>query len=302
MSSLPIGQMAKLLDRQEREIFKYLGDSKMQKLTMTALLTSSVLLAACSGSSSSGGDQDPGANNNGLDPINTPTTNWYKDADGDGYGDPEVVQVGDQPDSTWVEDNTDCDDDPVNGVAINPEANELNTDQIDSDCDGVFSVPPFTIGETGPAGGVLYDNYLTTWYEASPVDLLDGNGAEWGCSGINVPGASSVSNGPNNTSDIVAAMCSAAVSVNDVAANAADEYVLNGYDDWYLPARGELQELYEQRQYLASYDSGFYWSSTEDSTTIAWGVSLTTGQISFAAKTNVYQVRAVRTFEVPASP
>ena len=64
-----------------------------------------------------------------------PTT-WYKDADGDTYGDPaiEVDGVDDPsaPGDLWVADNTDCDD--ANAMA-NPS--ELETaDRVDNDCDG----------------------------------------------------------------------------------------------------------------------------------------------------------------------
>ena len=65
-----------------------------------------------------------------------PATTWYKDANGDGYGDPaaEVVCVDDPsaPGNLWVADNSDCDD--TNGNA-NPS--ELETaDRVDNDYDG----------------------------------------------------------------------------------------------------------------------------------------------------------------------
>ena len=64
--------------------------------------------------------------------VSAPATSWYKDADGDTYGDPGTEIVGDQPDLSWVEDNTDCDDTNANA---NPS--ELETaDRVDNDCDG----------------------------------------------------------------------------------------------------------------------------------------------------------------------
>lgn len=67
-------------------------------------------------------------------PITPNNTSWYKDADTDGFGDPNTEVVADQPDSTYVTDNTDCDD---TNIDINPNALETGTaDLVDSNCDG----------------------------------------------------------------------------------------------------------------------------------------------------------------------
>ena len=57
---------------------------------------------------------------------------YYRDADGDGYGDPGVTQVSTTMPSGYVTDNTDCDD--TNSL-VNPGAAEIN-DGIDNNCDG----------------------------------------------------------------------------------------------------------------------------------------------------------------------
>ena len=60
-------------------------------------------------------------------------TAWYLDADGDGYGDPDVSTTACDRPSGMVADSQDCDDgDP----AINPPANET-CDGRDNDCDGL---------------------------------------------------------------------------------------------------------------------------------------------------------------------
>ncbi len=57
---------------------------------------------------------------------------WYQDADGDGYGDPEVSQLAVEGPQGWVRDGSDCDDgDP----AVHPGAEEV-CDGDDDDCDG----------------------------------------------------------------------------------------------------------------------------------------------------------------------
>ena len=57
---------------------------------------------------------------------------WYEDADGDGYGDPEVSVLSCAPPSGFVEDDTDCNDDESFVFPGNIEI----CDEMDNDCDG----------------------------------------------------------------------------------------------------------------------------------------------------------------------
>jgi hypothetical protein len=60
-------------------------------------------------------------------------SNWYRDADSDGFGDASIVTLlCDQPTGT-VTDNTDCDD---SGAGANPDLLEVCDDGGDNDCDG----------------------------------------------------------------------------------------------------------------------------------------------------------------------
>ena len=64
---------------------------------------------------------------------------WYPDADGDGFGDTESGVQTCHPEPGYVEDGTDCNDDPdAGGFAINADATEICDDaDVDEDCDGV---------------------------------------------------------------------------------------------------------------------------------------------------------------------
>ena len=68
---------------------------------------------------------------------------WYLDADGDGFGDPGVTSVDCDAPSSYVADNSDCDDtDP----SVNYDAAEWCDNGVDDNCDGVTD-------ETGTADG-----------------------------------------------------------------------------------------------------------------------------------------------------
>ncbi len=60
---------------------------------------------------------------------------WFQDADGDGFGDPEVWTMACAQPSGWVNvtDATDCDDGDRD---VNPDADEICNDGLDNDCDG----------------------------------------------------------------------------------------------------------------------------------------------------------------------
>ena len=59
-------------------------------------------------------------------------TTWYRDADGDGYGDASNIDMDCVQPSGYVADDTDCDDGRADA---NPDAGEV-CDGVDNDCDG----------------------------------------------------------------------------------------------------------------------------------------------------------------------
>ena len=66
------------------------------------------------------------------------------------------------------------------------------------------------------------------------------------------------------------------------AARYADAMVLNGYDDWFLPSKDELNVMYSilSTAYprIGSYARSFYWSSSEYDYNNAWTVNFKDGQ------------------------
>ena len=63
-----------------------------------------------------------------------PDSTFYRDMDGDGFGDIATTLVDCAPPAGWVWDSTDCDD---SSSTVNPEHREVCSDTVDNDCDGL---------------------------------------------------------------------------------------------------------------------------------------------------------------------
>lgn len=71
--------------------------------------------------------------------------------------------------------------------------------------------------------------------------------------------------------------------------------------DWYMPSKGELNQLYINRNNLGGFEANYYWSSSESTYVYlhnpnAWYQAFSNGNQSTYGKDNGYQVRAIRAF------
>lgn len=128
---------------------------------------------------------------------------------------------------------------------------------------------------------------------AAPNDLT--TNLQWGCFGTTVGGTSTaVGTGAANTA-IVSAACGAGT-----AARLCEDLVVNGYSDWYLPSRDELEKLQINRSAIGYFGfiSGFYWSSSESAASYAWVVPFDGSTVVgyTLIKDAPHSVRPVRTF------
>jgi hypothetical protein len=167
------------------------------------------------------------------------------------------------------------------------------------------------VGDEGPGGGWIF--FVTSdrcrGLEVSPFDLNSGAEAKWGCSSTDVGAyGGDFGDGYDNTSLIIGADCSTAMVD---AANLTVEYTWPGADqtDGYLPAIGELEEMYEAigpgaSENLGNFSADIYWSSTEDrdhSPGNVWSMNFderSGGSIHSTQKLSTNLVRAVRIFDL----
>lgn len=118
-------------------------------------------------------------------------------------------------------------------------------------------------------------------------------GAQWGCYGTLIVTATAFGTGQANTTAIVNG-CSTA----GIAARICNDLVLNGYSDWFLPSKDELNQMYTQKAAIGGFTDYYYWSSsqTPNNEYAALAVSLANGSLNSDGKYLTFYVRAVRAF------
>jgi len=154
---------------------------------------------------------------------------------------------------------------------------------------------PSTIG-TAYGGGKIACTTATGGIKNLIATTADNStGAQWSQTiGTAVPNpkATSNTNGSSNTL--------AAYTQNTTATSAIQIcYELNqgGYQDWYLPAKDELNCLFLNKVAIGGFADVSYWSSTEVDASDAWFQNFGGGGQNFGSKNaNVLRVRCVRAF------
>jgi hypothetical protein len=71
---------------------------------------------------------------------------------------------------------------------------------------------------------------------------------------------------------------------------------LDGYSDWYLPGKDELNKLYINRAAIGGFANFNYWSSTDLNSNGAWARNFGLGHLYGPNKASTAHVRAVRAF------
>ena len=151
-------------------------------------------------------------------------------------------------------------------------------------------------------GGYLF--YLNETNTGGLVAAFEDIGAyEWGCFNDNVQGAdrTQIGTGYQNTLDIFNQGCTEQNgSLN--AASRAFEYESDNYNDWYLPSKDELSEMYTKigngsiEGNIGNFSSTWYWSSSEINNSTAWYISFSNFLTSTGNKNNPDLVRPIRAF------
>ncbi|MCK9618112.1 MAG: DUF1566 domain-containing protein [Lentimicrobiaceae bacterium] len=145
-------------------------------------------------------------------------------------------------------------------------------------------------------GGIVFYLDGTGIHGLIAAETDQGANIPWGCEGFSIHGAqgTAVGTGNANTLAIVTAC-----TYLGIAAKICSDLVLNGYSDWFLPSKDELNLLYAQRTLVGGFANAIYWSSSEYSsiTGQAWMQAFYNGDQYTGWKSDpFYFVRAIRAF------
>ena len=126
--------------------------------------------------------------------------------------------------------------------------------------------------------------------------------APWGCQGTLISEGltpEAIGQGVINTASIVATCATAGI-----AARLADQLVLNGFSDWFLPSLEELGMMWTElaSDGLGGFVNQSYWSSTQASATQAFTIDMSNGNFNQHNKSQTNRhTRAMRRFLLPTT-
>jgi hypothetical protein len=205
----------------------------------------------------------------------------------------------------------------TNCVPENAEfAGSIDRITIESSVNPNSGVFPLQVGDVGPAGGIIFyvsDNGFNcgealmsrcNYLEVAPLSGADAwIDAEYPWSATTNVGINSttteIGSGFKNTL--------AMLEQNNAPSNAATVsrgyQGPEGYDDWFLPSKDELYQLYLQKLIVGGFTKDFYWSSSEATSpdpsedgSLGWRMysSIGIGSMNFKSTSN--GVRPIRAF------
>ena len=171
-------------------------------------------------------------------------------------------------------------------------------------CDDNKNAPSETaykVGDTGPAGGIIF--YVNTdssadwkYLEAGKADLS--GTYKWGSEVVKCETKDGIGDGLENTRKL----SEKGSGYEAACAVYGKDLYDNGYTDWFLPSKEELNlmynNLYKQDSSIGDFTGASYWSSSEyNNGSYAWFIVFSTGYLSANIKTDSRPVRPVRAFK-----
>ena len=150
-------------------------------------------------------------------------------------------------------------------------------------------------------GGIVFYVYDNGQHGLISATADQHTGMQWynGTHRMTGTGGDGLNAGAMNTALIVATQMADNQIGNFAAKVCADYSVTAGgvtYGDWYLPSKYELNLLYLQKDVVGGFTNNNYWCSSEFYETSAYYQWFESGLQGTANKTNLFHVRAVRSF------
>ena len=151
-------------------------------------------------------------------------------------------------------------------------------------------------GDTGYVAGETHGLIAAVADQSSGIQWRNGSYVTTGATGT------AVGTGSANTDAIILAQ---GATESSYAAGLARSYSGGGYNDWYLPSRDELYQMYlkigqgglDSNNNIGDFGSSEYWSSSESNFSNTWIVSFSVGLTESISKNSFStKVRVIRSF------
>ena len=167
----------------------------------------------------------------------------------------------------------------------------------------------YSVGDIGPAGGVVFITPSTSgnttgyYFEVAPSNFAvartwaQSTPVNYQTTAVTGADATAIGTGYQNTLDIIA-------QGNSTSTTSAAAYcrslTINRYNDWFLPSKDELNQIFLNRVVAGFGLQLNFWSSSESSAFVAhYHYVDVTGTVGTAAKTSSILAAPVRMFSAP---
>ncbi|MFW5879478.1 MAG: hypothetical protein ACOCUV_01505 [bacterium] len=202
-------------------------------------------------------------------------------------------------------------DQDISGIATNEQAIKDSAAQIRSDMPDASGVINLSVGDFA-LGGIVFWVDETGQHGLVAAKQDQSNDMRWcaGSYGFTQAKGDGPYAGEANTAIIIASQVAIGDDGYTYAARICNELqVTEGgktYGDWYLPSKEELNIMYQNKEIIdstatvnggANFADDYYWSSTEDYSSLAWRQFFSGGGWQDAAnRDGELSVRAIRSF------
>jgi hypothetical protein len=195
-----------------------------------------------------------------------------------------------------------------------PGANGTTTNsQIKNIC-GVYGTTACAVGQKGPGGGIVFmtpstpGNTSGLFYEAAPSTWHSSSGdplSVW-CNnvtdllGVGSRSGTGAMDGAAKTTVMLGVCTTGAANLVDAYTVTVNDVV---YGDWFLPSKGELNQMYVNKNVIGGLRSApSYWSSSEYGAVTLWAQNFNSGEQFWSYKEYSGGVRPVRAFAATLAP
>jgi hypothetical protein len=156
---------------------------------------------------------------------------------------------------------------------------------------------PLMVGDRGPAGGYVFHDKGSVsngwrYLEAAPLDSHAGIG--WFNGNYrDIKTGVGIDSGKVNSAAIITTF-----GAGNYAAMVCRNLDINGYRDWFLPSKDELNLMYQnlKKAAIGDFKGNWYWTSSQYFNNMAWVQSFVDGYQSYDYLTKQHAVRAIRAF------